>query len=190
VRDLIAQLKPGTQQAIGMRNLLIRVVEKGGAISTSASGMPLSGALGSVGYGLTVRSDRPAYRVGEAVRLSVSTTRDCRLTLISVGASGNAVQLFPNTAQRDNLVRARETLMVPPPQSQLEIMARAPAGVEGIMAVCREAGSPLPATTSAEQGGFSALGTLQTIGRDLVANAAGQDPAKQEHSSTSYLVVE
>ena len=67
------------------------------------------------------------YRVGEAVRLSVSTMRDCRLTLISVGASGNAVQLFPNTAQRDNLVRAGETLMVPPPESQLQIMARAPA---------------------------------------------------------------
>jgi hypothetical protein len=190
VRDLVAQLKPGTQQAIGMRNLLIRVVDKGGPTSTSASGMPASTALGSVGYGLIVRTDRPAYRIGEAVRLSVSTTRDCRLTLVSVGASGNAVQLFPNTAQRDNLVRAGETLMVPPPQSQLEIMARAPAGVEGIMGVCREAASPLPAAKSTDQGGFFALGTLQAIWRDLVASAAGQDPAKQEHSSTSYLVVE
>jgi hypothetical protein len=196
VRDLVAQLKPGTQQAIGMRNLLIRVTDKAGSIGSaiasvaSAASMPVAAGAGPAGYGLTVRSDRPAYRVGEAVQLSVATTRDCRLTLISVGASGNAVQLFPNTAQRDNLVRAGQTLMVPPPQSAIQIVARAPSGVEGIMAVCREPASPAPTLADASQGGFSALGTLQTFGRDLVANAAGQDPAKHEHSSTSYLVVE
>jgi hypothetical protein len=194
VRDLVAQLKPGTQQAIGMRNLLIRVIDKAGTINSavaaaaSVAGVPAT--AGPASYGLSVRSDRPAYRVGEAVQLSVSTTRDCRLTLISVGASGNAVQLFPNTAQRDNLVRAGQAVLVPPPQSQLQIVARAPAGVEAIMAVCREAASPVPALADASQGGFSALGTLQTIGRDLVAGAAGQDAAKQEHSSTSYLIVE
>jgi hypothetical protein len=192
-RDLVAQLKPGTQQAIGMRNLLIRVIDRAGSINTAAAaaaaaaGLPVSAGL--AGYGLSIRSDRPAYRVGEAIQLAVSTTRDCRLTLISVGASGNATQLFPNMAQRDNLVRAGQTLLVPPPQSQVQIVARPPSGVEGIMAVCREAGSPLPALTNADQGGFFALGTLQTFGRELVAGT-GQDPAKQEHSSTSYLVVE
>jgi hypothetical protein len=196
-RDLVAQMKPGAQ-AIGMRNLLIRVVDRGGPASTQGAapgttlgpGPGLATTLGTPGYGLTVRADRPAYRVGEAVRLSVSTTRDCRLTLISVGPSGDALQLFPNAVQRDNLVRGGETLLLPPPGSPLQITARAPAGVEGIMAVCREAGSPMPSPTSTEQGGFFALGTLQTIGRDVMANAAGPDAAKQEHSATSYLVVE
>lgn len=192
-RDLVAQLKPATsvssQQAIGMRNLLVRIVEKRGLVSTEAAGNTVAVAQPAV-YGLAVRADRPVYRIGETVQLSVSTARDCRLTLVSIGASGNAVQLFPNTEQRDNLVRAGQPLMVPPPQSRIQIVARAPAGVEGIMAICRDAGAPPPALAAAEQGGFFALGSMQTFGRDLVASGSEQDPGKSEHSSTSYLIVE
>ena len=76
-RDLVAQMKPAAQ-AIGMRNLLIRVVDRGGPVTTLGAGPGIATTLGTPGYGLTVRADRPAYRVGEAIRLSVSTTRDCR----------------------------------------------------------------------------------------------------------------
>ena len=87
-RDLVAQLKPDTaganQQAIGMRNILVRIV----AEPPRRSARPLPP--------FTVQADRPVYRVGEKVQISVMAHRDCRLTLVSVGASGNAVQLFPN----------------------------------------------------------------------------------------------
>jgi hypothetical protein len=179
-RDLVAQLKPDAagadQQTIGMRNILVRVV---------AEAPP---AVGAIAPAVTVRTDRQVYRVGEKVKLSVTAHRDCRLTLVSVGASGNAVQLFPNPFQPDDpLIRPGQWIEIPLPLSPLEIVARAPAGSEGIVAVCHDA----PARPQhALQGGFALLGTLQSFGRDLIASSAGQDPAKPETSSTSYLVVE
>jgi hypothetical protein len=177
-RDLLAQLKPDAagpdQQAIGMRNILVRIVAEAPATVAAEPA-------------LTVRTDRPVYRVGDKVQLLVTAHRDCHLSLVSVGASGNALQLFPNSVQRDGLLRTGQRIVIPPPQSPLEILARKPAGVEAIVAMCRDA--PPPPKAPAE-GGFVALGTLQTLGRDLVASAAKPDPAKPDISSTSYLVVD
>jgi hypothetical protein len=179
-RDLVAQLKPDAagpdQRTIGMRNILVRIV---------AEAPP---AVSAVAPAFTVRTDRPAYRVGEKVRISVTAQRDCRLTLVSVGASGNAVQLFPDPLHPDDpVVRPGQWIEIPSPRSPLEIVARAPAGIEGIIAVCRDAAAQPPRPA---RGGLAPLGMLQSFGRDLIASTAGQDPAKPETSSTSYLVVE
>jgi hypothetical protein len=178
-RDLVAQLTPEAagpeQQAIGLRNILVRIVAQ-------------APAPAAVAPALTVRTDRPVYRVDEKVQVSVTAHRDCRLTLVGVGASGNALQLFPNPIQRDDLIRTGQRIVVPPAQSPLEILARKPAGVEAILAMCRDAAAPPPKTPA--EGSFVALGPLQAIGRDLVAAPAGPGSTKQDISSTSYLVVD
>jgi Domain of unknown function (DUF4384) len=204
-RDLVPQLKPQTASAaseqtnFGVRNLLVRVVA-GTATQPAAQGQPGQGFPVMVGlppaatgaFGLTVRPERPAYRIGEVVRILVASQNDCRLTLINVGPSGNAVQLFPNSFQRENLVRAGQIVMVPAPQSPLQIVARGPAGVEGIMAICRGEGAGSPYASDPGQSGFATIGNIQTIGRDLMASATGQGqaPTQVEQASTSYLVVE
>jgi len=210
-RDLVPQLKPQTTSAaseqtnFGVRNLLVRVVganmgPAGTATQPGPQGQPGQGFPVMVGlppassgtFGLTVRPERPVYRIGEVVRIVVSSQNDCRLSLINVGPSGNAVQLFPNSVQRENLIRAGQIVMVPPPQSPLQIVARGPAGVEGIMAICRGDGAGAPYASDPGQSGFATIGNIQTIGRDLMASATsqGQAPAQVEQASTSYLVVE
>jgi Domain of unknown function (DUF4384) len=179
-RDLVAQLRPDAagpdQQAI-VRNILVRIVAQAPPAVSAAPAF-------------TVRTERPVYRVGEKVQISVTAHRDCRLTLVSVGASGNAVQLYPNPFQPDDpLIRTGQWIEIPRPLSPLEIVARAPAGIEAILAICRDASTPAR-PQKAVQGGLALLGTLQAFGRDLIASAAGQDPARPENSSTSYLVVE
>lgn len=200
-RDLVAQLKPQSTgggaagQGYAVRNLLVRVVN---ALPPAASARPPGDGNAAVlpvapsRFGLAVRAERPAYRVGEAVRILVSSRSDCRLILASIGPSGNVYQLFPNAAQRDNLIRAGQVVMVPAPNSPLQIVARAPAGVEGLVAICREdsagAGANVPPGDAAE---FVSIGSIQTFGRDLIAGAPDQGPqGSVEQASTSYIVVE
>ena len=196
-RDLIPQLKPqggGNEVNAGVHNLLVRVVENAASTMAAPAIATLLPPQPAAVFGLSIRSDRPVYRIGEPVRIFASAQRDCRLALINVGADGHAVQLFPNAAQRENLLRAGEVVMIPSPQSTLQYVAHGPVGVEGIMAICREEGLPalypLPAGTDGS--GFLDVGTIQAIGRDLVATATtpAGPPAKVEQASTSYLVIQ
>jgi len=205
-RDLVAQLKPqpaagaAVEQSYAVRNLLVRVVNPvaPAPVAQQSGGLPNTAVLALLPpqvpapFGVTIRTDKPAYRVGETVRIAVSSRNDCRLTLASVGPSGHVFQLFPNASQRDNLIRAGEVIMVPPPNSPLQVIARAPSGVEGLIAVCRE-DSP-GAIASAALGSvseFVTMGTVQSFGRDLMVTAPDQAAQnKIEQASTSYIVVE
>jgi hypothetical protein len=202
-RDLVAQLKPqaaGANEAgAGVRNLLVRIVANGPAslpVTPPAAGATIEALMPTLPpahFGLTIRSERPVYRVGETVRLVASAQHDCRLTLINVGSSGQAVQLFPNTYQRENLVRAGQRVVIPSPQSPVQYVARGPAGVEGIIATCREEGMASPHSAPADGGaGFAPVGTIQAVGKDLIAmlTAPATAPGKVEEASTSYLIVE
>jgi hypothetical protein len=201
-RDLTVQLKPpvgpNAPPNYGIRNLLVRVVDQGAAAVVTSPANPavavpvliLPPPPAAV-FGLTIRPDRPAYRVGETVRILVSSRNDCRLTVVSVGPSGNVFQLFPNAGQRDNLIRAGQVMMIPAPNSPLQIVARGPAGVEGLIATCREDMPGTVVTLDAGATGFVSIGNVQTFGRDLMAVASPAQPQpKTEQASSSYIVVE
>ncbi len=70
------------------------------------------------------------------MRVAVAVEKDCRLSLISLGTSGQAVRLFPNEFQPDNVIRAGQTVLVPSIRSPIQFKARGPAGVEGLVATC------------------------------------------------------
>src|SRR5262249_22109715 len=93
-RDLVPQIKTpnGTTGILpgGVRNLLVRIVPRGAAAFPGGS-PHLAGT-----FGLSLRPERAVYRIGEAVRVAVSVQRDCHLTLVGVGTTGNSVRLFPN----------------------------------------------------------------------------------------------
>ena len=201
-RDLLPQLvRPQAGAAAanaGVRNLLVRVVDDAATIapSSSQSGWMMPEQLPSqppAAFGLDIRTDRPVYRVGDTVRVIASTERDCRLTLRQVGAAGHSTQLFPNAFQRDNLLRAGEVVMIPAPRSPVQFVAHGPAGIENLMATCREEGMPdiYPLPPGPAAGDYFAIGTIHSAGRDLVPTVTWPAPAPAtEQASTSYLVVD
>ncbi len=201
-RDLLPQLmlpQAGADAAnAGVRNLLVRVVDDAAAIAPSSnqSGwiMPeLLPAQPAAALGLDIRTDRPVYRVGDTVRVIASTERDCRLTLLQLGAGGRSTQLFPNALQRDNLLRAGEVVMIPAPRSAVQFVAHGPAGVENLMAICREEGMPdiYPLPPGSAAGDYFAVGTIHSAGRDLVPTVTWPTPAPATaQASTSYLVID
>src|SRR6266849_1322247 len=106
-RDLVPQLKPAataSEPSIGVRNVLVRVMPAPTPASAAMTGAAVQASVPNSSFGLVVRADRAVYRIGEPVRIAASVQSDCRLTLINVGAGGNAVQLFPNAYQRGNLL--------------------------------------------------------------------------------------
>jgi hypothetical protein len=197
-RDLVSQLKPqapsaggGGSQRVGMRNVLFRILPTDAAAEPEAEHptLPAPGAQGFP-FELTIRPDRAAYRIGEPVHIGVSSKRDCHLTLIDVGAGGKAVQLFPNSLQRESLIRADERIVIPSPQSPFQFVARGPAGVDAILAICRADGVASQYPADPGQGDFVGLGTIQNIGRDLmVAGSPGQSQ-KVEHATASFVILE
>jgi hypothetical protein len=197
-RDLVSQLRPrapsagsGGPQRVGMRNVLFRILPTDAAAEPEAGhpSLPAPEAPGSP-FGLTIRPDRAAHRIGEPVHIGVSPRRDCHLTLIDVGAGGKTVQLFPNSLQRESLIRAYERIVIPSPQSPFQFVARGPAGVDAILAICSADGVASQYPADPGQGDFVGLGIIQNIGRDLmVAGSPGQSQ-NVEHATASFVIVE
>jgi hypothetical protein len=181
-RDLVVQLKPqeaAKEPAYGVRNVLVRIVQKQGPSSAAS----LQGA-----FGLGVRSEKLVYRVGESVRVTVSTDKDCRLSLVSIGPTGRAVRLFPNAGQTDTLVRPGQRMLIPSPQSTVHFKASAPTGVQGLIATCRSQAEP-NAPRSATEVDFAPAGDLESIGRDLVVTVPAGQPTQMEQVMSAFLVV-
>lgn len=183
-RDLVPQLnsKQGNAGILpgGVKSLLVRVVQRGGAVRYPGS-LQFTGA-----FGLTLRTEQPVYRIGDTVRVAVAVEKDCRLSLVSLGTSGKAVRLFPNEFQPDDVIRAGQTVLIPSIRSPIQFKARGPAGVEGLIATCSSlnAKAELPAIVPGE---FANIGDVGSVTRDLVATQAGAS-FEVDRVSGSFLI--
>jgi hypothetical protein len=183
-RDLVPQLKRpggGNLPLGGVRNLLVRVLPRAAALPAS----PFAGERLTGAFGLTLRPERPIYRIGDSVRVAVAVKKDCQLSLISVGTSGRAVRLFPNRYQPYDVLRAGQTVIVPSPHAPFEFKAEGPAGIEGLVATCRGAGGASLPTRAA--GNFAVVGDLASVSRDLVAAPAAAN-GQVEQVASSFIV--
>ncbi len=97
------------------------------------------GGLGSAvaGFRLQFESDKQRYRLTEPVRLMVRSDRDCHLTLINTGPTGNMRQIFPNRYQQQTLIPGGQTIVVPGLGEGVAIRPIGPTGVEQVTAICR-----------------------------------------------------
>jgi hypothetical protein len=185
-RDLVPQLKQphgGAGLGIGaVKNLLVRVLPPRGA---GLQAPPFAGQKLGGAFGLTLRPERPIYKIGDSVRVAVAVQKDCQLSLLSVGTSGRAVRLFPSKHQPYGVLRAGQTLIVPSPEAPIEFKAEGPAGVEALMATCRSVNAS--SAVSDGDSDFVAVGGLKGVTRDLTAVPAAIDEPV-EHVSSSYIV--
>jgi hypothetical protein len=75
------------------------------------------------------------YKIGDLISFFFKTNKDCRLTLLNVGTSGNVQILFPNEHQKDNLVKAGVTYSIPSEDSKYVFRAKGPAGEDVVKAI-------------------------------------------------------
>ena len=81
---------------------------------------------------LTVYTDKPAYKVGEGLRIFVEPREDCRLTLINIDSHKRSCVLYPHPALPDAPIPAG-TQYVFPPRGSLKTST---PGTETILAIC------------------------------------------------------
>jgi hypothetical protein len=153
-----AQSKDAKPQAGAQSSKQISVVptgsEPGGATvpplppTTESTSMPPlpSGSLtetvtppasGDDPFQVTLNVDKPdsTYKIGEQIVLTFSTNKDCRLTLFNVGTSGKVHIIFPNSYQKENLVRAGVQYKVPAEGAGFALQFDGPAGEDVVKAI-------------------------------------------------------
>lgn len=105
-------------------------------LSGIAQAVTLPGAFAAPS--LIIRTDRAVYGPQDALQITVAALADCRITLLSIGPTGQVAPLVPNPAQPETLLRAGQVLVVPPPGSGVAIRPRGPAGMETIVGLCAQ----------------------------------------------------
>lgn len=86
---------------------------------------------------LEVSTDRAKgfYKVGDDISISLKTDRDFYVTLFRVSPDNKVQQLFPNSAQKDNLVRAGIAVKVLSDDAGQKLKATEPPGENILKAV-------------------------------------------------------
>lgn len=144
------------------------MAEIGAAPATAQGRAPAAGEL-SVRAALD-RADG-LYDQGDTLRLTVDTSEDAYVWVFDTGTSGKVHQLFPNSYDDDNFVRADAPLTLPPADSEYDIVVSHPPGAELITVVASRDDMLLARDAidgDAAAGPFFALrGSSASVAKDL-----------------------
>lgn len=119
-------------------------------------------------------SDKTLYRANDLPVFSVKASADCLLTLINVDPSGQAVVIFPNKYQQDNLIKARKEFRFPGADAPFQFRLK-DIGKEKLIAECAIKKDGERIQHNFEQQEFTDLGDY----RDHVGEQAGKNSEKK-----------
>ncbi|MFZ4767428.1 MAG: DUF4384 domain-containing protein [Roseimicrobium sp.] len=145
--------------------------EKGQVIEPVSVVMPAPSAVVEL---IQVKLNRPSYKVGEEMHITVTSPQAGYLYVLAVWADGRVDTLFPNTLRPDARVAAGTRLRLPddlPPNAQQErltypmsmpaLSGNPASATESILAVLSPAPLDLPKSTELQSlPGFAAVGTM------------------------------
>ena len=136
------------------------------ALVLRGQGSDLPADTADVALQVALWSDKPAYRTGETVRLSVTASADCFVTLVGVDRSGRATVLFPNEFEPNNRLPKGAVLQVPPADSAYRFRFKDP-GSETFVAICSATHpAPVGIVHDYERLRFTVLGDWQLFLRE------------------------
>lgn len=87
---------------------------------------------------LTIYPDRARYSAGDPVQFTVRSNVNCRLTVISIDASGHGTVIFPNDFATRDTLSAHLNLLLPTPDAGYRFRAKE-KGRERVVALCTRA---------------------------------------------------
>ena len=139
-------------------------------------------------FGLSLRTSKLVYAIGEPVHAWVTVARDCKLTVYNIGTSGAVRQIFPNAGRPGHRVSAGETVRIPDRAGgDVLLVSVGPAGVESLLALCTsEAAATLGGAAAAfiEQL-FPKVGEWETLDTRDVSVIATPDDIVLGHGTTA-----
>lgn len=84
------------------------------------------------------KDDVHNWQIGQKIRLCAQVNRDCYLSLINIGTTGDVTILIPNSWQAETAVRAGEVVMFPSPQANFSFEIMGPPGRERVIAIASD----------------------------------------------------
>ncbi len=87
---------------------------------------------------IEVQVDKPVYRIGEFIVLTVRSNQDCYLALYDISTEGEVSQIFPNKYANDNLIRGGRLYRIPTETDNFDYEITGPPGIERVRAVCTQ----------------------------------------------------
>jgi hypothetical protein len=86
-------------------------------------------------FTMNIGVDKPTYRVGDEVVITVRTSRTCYLTLYDISTEGEVTQIFPNQFASDNLVQGGYEYRIPTQTDRFYFEISGPPGTERVRAI-------------------------------------------------------
>jgi len=87
-------------------------------------------------FNIELKADKPAYRVGEFIYLTVRSTQECFLSVYDISTLGEVTQIFPNRYAADNKIQGNAVYRIPADSDRFDFEVTGPPGTERVRAVC------------------------------------------------------
>ncbi|MCK1389027.1 DUF4384 domain-containing protein [Bradyrhizobium sp. 21] len=162
----------------------------------ASPGQPTPGLPGLSGmpsaFGLEVRTAKESYRMGEDLALTLTSERNCKLTLLSVDAQNNAAVLYPNRLEKEPGLRAGQTTFLPGTDGKMKFTLMGQPGPQSVIAICGEEWSLMGSVNnlfrSDDRSIYPSVNNQVDIAQ--VISAQLKSGRKIAHSSVSFLLVQ
>lgn len=141
-------------------------------------------------FKLKVWTDKSSYAVGEKVMFSVEAERDCYLTLIDIGTSGNLTVLFPNAYDRNNRIQAGRRYEIPGASYGFDIHVGGPPGIERVKAIATTQPFTLFENMDLSQGFFGLTRDSAETLRDFKLSPRQVAPTQWTDAAFEILVLQ
>ncbi len=126
---------------------------------------------------LDLRTDKPRYKVGEPVRITLTASRRCTVEVWSQDANGKRTAIWPRPGTKGAVLSAGQTSTLPPKGADWQLTASKPLGTNMLVAKAKAAPFPAPASPSINffqihTGGWRGM---QVTPAELATTAGNQD---------------
>lgn len=111
-------------------------------------------------------TDKQVYQVGDTIRFSFQTERDCYLNLVNIPASGDIQLIFPNAFQPDSFVRAGQVQNIPGVHDTFVFRVQPPTGTDRVYAIASDRPLRIFETNFADQS-FAVFARSSTPARTM-----------------------
>lgn len=137
----------------------------------------------------TVNRKDLTYAKGETVKLHVRVNEDAHVLVYDTGPTGNIIQLFPNSLQKDDVIKAGHNVSIPPLDSKIKIKVTGKTGAELLTVVASN--KPIKLKSGVVVSGDDVFMTIKEsadeFARDLTL--ATENPAPGAKLSTVQLPI-
>jgi hypothetical protein len=87
------------------------------------------------GIGCEISTERDAYAIGERVTFEFKADKDCYLSIINIGTTGQTLILFPNKSHPDNKIQKDQVYKIPAENSDFAYKVIGPPGTERVKVI-------------------------------------------------------